>query len=49
VNGKNIPMKPFVQEVLAGTIVGFIDSLKFADGATEIDLRIKLDRPSGTP
>jgi molybdopterin-guanine dinucleotide biosynthesis adapter protein len=49
VNGKNIPLKPFVQEVLTGTIVGFIDSLKFADGATEIDLRIKLNRPVGTP
>jgi len=49
VSGKNIPLKPFVQEVLAGTIVGFIDSLKFADGATEIDLRIKLNRSTGTP
>ncbi|MBI5556428.1 MAG: molybdopterin-guanine dinucleotide biosynthesis protein B [Deltaproteobacteria bacterium] len=44
VNGNNIPLKPFVQEVLAGTLVGFIDSLKFSADASEIDIRIKLDK-----
>lgn len=45
VNGNTIPLKPFVQEVLTGTLVGFIESLKFSEDASEIDIRIKIDRP----
>jgi len=43
VNGNKIPLKEFVQEALAGTISGFVKSLKFADDASEIELRIKAD------
>ena len=42
-NGKRIPLKKFVQEALAGTVVGFINSLKLADSTSEIDLRIQLE------
>lgn len=41
-NGKRVPLKKFVQEALAGTVVGFINSLKVADSTSEIDLRIQL-------
>jgi molybdopterin-guanine dinucleotide biosynthesis adapter protein len=43
INGNRIPMKDFVQDALAGTVRGFVDSLKL--GTTEaktIDIRITL-------
>lgn len=45
VNGKTIPMMTFIQETLAGTICGFVDSLKL-DGnpPTSIDIRITLPK-----
>lgn len=43
VNGRKIPMKEFIQDCLAGTVIGFVDSLKLTDGAREIEMRIKLD------
>ncbi len=43
VNGNKVPLKEFVQEALAGTVCGFVRSLKFADGASEVELRIKAD------
>ena len=46
VNGKRIPLKEFVQNALAGTVAGFTQSLKFAEDATEIELKITLDRPA---
>jgi molybdopterin-guanine dinucleotide biosynthesis adapter protein len=49
VNGKKIPLKDFVQGALAGTVAGFIKSLKFSDDASEIELRIKLSRPAARP
>lgn len=42
VNGSKVPLKDFVQRSLAGTVEGFVRSLKFADEITEIELRIKL-------
>jgi len=42
VNGRKIPLKEFVQEALSGTISGFVKSLKFADNASDIELRIKI-------
>lgn len=42
VNGRKIPLKEFVQDCLAGTVVGFVDALKLTDGAGEIEMRIKL-------
>jgi molybdopterin-guanine dinucleotide biosynthesis protein B len=44
VNGKKIPLKDFVQEVLAGTIHGFIGSLKCTDEIEEIEIRIRLPK-----
>lgn len=43
VNGNKIPLKTFVQDALAGTITGFIKSLKFTENVKEIEIRIKLD------
>jgi molybdopterin-guanine dinucleotide biosynthesis adapter protein len=43
INGNRIPMKGFVQDVLAGTIGGFVDSLKLGSNDTKtIDIRIVL-------
>ncbi len=43
INGNRIPMKNFVQDSLAGTIEGFVDSLKLNCPKTEtIDIRITL-------
>ncbi len=43
INGNRIPMKSFVQDALAGTVCGFIDSLKLRDkDAKTIDIRITL-------
>lgn len=44
VNGNKIPLKDFVQESLAGTVHGFVSSLKLVDTITEIELRIKLKK-----
>ncbi len=43
INGNRIPMKGFVQDVLAGTIGGFVESLKLGSRDTKtIDIRITL-------
>ena len=42
VNGNKIPLKKFVQESLAGTVTGFVKSLKSTENIQEIELRIKL-------
>jgi molybdopterin-guanine dinucleotide biosynthesis protein B len=49
INGNKIPLKGFVQDALAGTVAGFVKSLKFSDDASEIELRIKLGRPPAKP
>ena len=46
INGVKVPLKGFVQDALAGTVAGFVKSLKFSDDASEIELRIKLGRPA---
>lgn len=43
VNGKKVPMKGFVQDALAGTVQGFISSLKKTDAPETIELRIKVN------
>lgn len=43
VNGKKVPLLEFVQDALAGTVTGFINSLKFTQNVHDIELRIKLD------
>ena len=42
VNGEKIPLKDFIQEALAGTVQGFINTLKLSKDFKEIELRIKL-------
>ena len=43
-NGRKIILKPFIQESLAGTIKGYIDTLKKVDGPlTDLEIRIKFD------
>jgi molybdopterin-guanine dinucleotide biosynthesis adapter protein len=46
VDGRKIPLKEFVQDCLAGTVVGFVEALKLTDGAREIELRIRLQDES---
>ncbi len=43
VNGVRIPLKEWVQEALAGTVSGFVNSLKLSDEVRKIELRIRLD------
>lgn len=43
VNGNKVPIKNFIQESLAGTVHGFIKTLKLNTEIKEIELRIKLD------
>jgi len=42
VNGNKVVMKEFVQEILANTVTGFVNSLKTTEGAREIELRIRI-------
>ncbi|EKD37691.1 MAG: molybdopterin-guanine dinucleotide biosynthesis protein B [uncultured bacterium] len=44
VNGNKVPLKNFVQEALAGTVHGFINTLKLGTEIKEIELRIKIER-----
>lgn len=44
VNNKKIPLKGFVREALAGTVCGFIQTLKQTDTMQDIDLRIRLKK-----
>lgn len=45
VNGQRVPLKHFVQEALAGTVHGFVGSLKSTGQIEEIELRIRLPKP----
>lgn len=43
VNGSRVPLKDFVQDALAGTVTGFVDSLKInSEDVKEIEIRITL-------
>lgn len=42
VNGKKVPMKGFVQDAIAGTVHGFVKTLKQTGEIGEIELRIKV-------
>ncbi len=45
VNGHKVVMKDFVQEALAGTVQGFVNTLKVnQDGIQEIELRIRIEK-----
>lgn len=41
VNGRKIPMKGFVQDALAGTVHGFVQSLKQTEDIADLELIIK--------
>ncbi len=41
VNGRQVAMKDFVQEALAGTVEGFVNSLKLQGDIKEIELKIQ--------
>jgi len=43
VDGRRIMLKDFVQDALAGTVAGFVRSLKTTGDASEIELRIRLE------
>jgi molybdopterin-guanine dinucleotide biosynthesis protein B len=43
VNGNKIPLKDFIQEALAGTVYGFVKTLKFNKDIKEIELRIRVN------
>ncbi len=43
INGNKIPLKDFVQKVLAETVHGFVKSLKCNEDIKQIELRIKVD------
>jgi molybdopterin-guanine dinucleotide biosynthesis adapter protein len=43
VNGNKIPLKDFIQEALAGTVHGFVKTLKLNKDIKEIELRIRVD------
>lgn len=47
-NGNKIPIKNYIQEALAGTVHGFVKTLKFNEDIKEIELRIKIDKISIT-
>jgi len=44
INGHKVPLKGFVQESLAGTVHGFVRSLKLVDDITDIELRIRIKK-----
>jgi molybdopterin-guanine dinucleotide biosynthesis adapter protein len=48
VNGKKVPLKRFVQEMLAGTVEGFVHTLKCTDQVEEIELRIRTNKKTIT-
>ena len=49
VNGNKIPLKGFIQDALSGTVAGFVNSLKFCDNISDIELRVKLDSLPAIP
>jgi molybdopterin-guanine dinucleotide biosynthesis protein B len=44
VNGNKIPIKDYIQEALAGTVYGFVKTLKLNHDIDEIELRFKVDK-----
>ena len=46
VNGRKIVLKSFIQESLAGTVKGYVESLKLTENIDEIELRIRFEDES---
>ncbi len=44
INGTKVPVKDFVQESLAGSVHGFLSTLKYVDNIEEIEIRIKYQK-----
>jgi molybdopterin-guanine dinucleotide biosynthesis protein B len=44
VNNKKVPLKGFVQDALAGTVCGFLQSLKQTEAMQDIEVRIRLQK-----
>ncbi len=44
VNGNRISIKKYIQEALAGTVVGFVKTLKLNEDIEEIELRFRLKK-----
>ncbi len=44
IDGRPIPLKPYVQATLCGVICGFIENLKMVDGGRNIEIRIRLPK-----
>ena len=44
VNGRKVPLKGFVQDALAGTVHGFLQTLKQTEAMEEIELRIRFKK-----
>jgi len=42
INGRKVVMKDFVQEILTGTVLGFVENLKGVDNARDVELRIRI-------
>ena len=42
VNGNKVPLKDYIQDALAGTVHGFVHTLKLDKDIVEIELRIKI-------
>jgi molybdopterin-guanine dinucleotide biosynthesis protein B len=46
VNGKSVPLKPFIRDFLSRSIKGMVSSLKGCDTAKSIEIRIEEGEPS---
>ncbi len=44
VNGRKIPLKRFVRDSMKGTICGYVSSLRFTEGAEDIQIFIKMKK-----
>jgi hypothetical protein len=44
VNGRPLSLAPFVRQILASTILGMVSTLKGAENAQEVSIRVR--RPS---
>ena len=44
VNNRRVPLKGFVQDALAGTVCGFLQTLKQTEAMQDIDLKIRLKK-----
>ncbi len=41
VDGRPLPLAPFVRQILASTILGMVSTLKGAENAQEVSIRVR--------